>query len=81
VASHKGASLVHDVLADGDKVALRGTFQGVHRGEFQGTVTGRAVVVPLMLIYCIAAGKIAEHWMNADLLSLFQQLGKVPVPA
>lgn len=73
---------IHDLLADGDKVALRGTFRGVHRGEFQGIApTGRAVEVPLMLIYRIAGGRIAEHWMNADVLSLLQQLGAAPVPA
>ncbi len=73
---------VHDVLADGDRVALRGTFRGTQRGDFQGLApTGRAVSVPLMLIYRIAGGKIAEHWMNADVLSLLQQLGAVPVPA
>ncbi len=73
---------VHDILADGDKVALRGTFRGVHRGEFQGMApTGRTVAVPLMLIYRIAGGRIAEHWMNADVLGLLQQLGAAPVPA
>jgi predicted ester cyclase len=73
---------VHDILADGDKVALRGTFRGVHRGEFQSMApTGRTVAVPLMLIYRIAGGRIAEHWMNADALGLLQQLGAAPVPA
>ena len=73
---------VHDILADGDRVAVRGTFRGVHRGEFQGIApTGRAVSVPLMLIYRIADGRIAEHWMSADSLSLLQQLGAAPVPA
>ena len=73
---------VHDLLADGDRVALRGTFRSVHRGDFQGIApTGRAVSVPLMLFYRVADGKIAEHWMNADTLGLLQQLGAVPVPA
>ncbi len=73
---------VHDILADGDRVAVRGTFRGVHRGEFQGIApTGRVVSVPLMLIYRIADGRIAEHWMSADSLSLLQQLGAAPVPA
>ncbi|HZQ38516.1 MAG TPA: ester cyclase [Dehalococcoidia bacterium] len=73
---------VHDLLADDDRVALRGTFRGVQRGEFQGIApTGRTVSVSLILIYRIAGGKIVEHWMNADVLGLLQQLGATPVPA
>jgi predicted ester cyclase len=73
---------VHDILADGDKVALRATFRGMHRGDFQGiSATGREVSTPLTIIYRIQDGKIAEHWLNADVLSLLQQLGAMPVPA
>lgn len=71
-----------DMVAEGDKVALRATFRGVHRGEFMGVPpTGKQVAIALMLIYRIADGKIVEHWMNADALSLMQQIGALPVPA
>jgi predicted ester cyclase len=82
-ASFPGYGLeTHDILADGDKVALRATFHGVHRGDFQGIApTGREVSAPLMIIYRIENGKIAEHWLNADVMSLLQQLGAAPVPA
>lgn len=73
---------VEDTLVDGDKVALRATFRGVQRGEFQGIApTNREVRVPLIIIYRIEGGKIVEHWMNADLLGLMQQLGAAPTPA
>ena len=73
---------VQDIVAEGDKVAVRAIFSGVHQGEFQGMpATGRQVSLPVMLIYRIAGGKIAEFWMGADSLSLLQQLGAVPVPA
>jgi predicted ester cyclase len=73
---------VHDVLADGDRVALRATFRGLHSGDFQGIPpTGREVSAPLTIIYRIQDRKIAEHWLNADVLSLLQQLGAAPVPA
>jgi predicted ester cyclase len=50
-----------------DLVAMRGTLQGVHRGTFAGIpATGRFVSAPLMIIYRIAAGRIAEHWMPFD---------------
>ena len=37
--------------------------------------------LPVMLMYRIQDGKIAQFWMSADSLSLLQQLGAVPVPA
>jgi predicted ester cyclase len=73
---------VNDMVAEDNKVAIRATFHGVHRGEFQGIPpTGREISVPLMLIYRIAGDKIVEHWLNADSLGLLQQLGAVPVLA
>lgn len=71
--------IADDMVAEGDKVAVRTTFKGVHKGEFFGVApTGKDVTMPIMLIYRIAGGKIAEHWMNADLLGLMQQLGAAP---
>ena len=73
---------VEDMVAEGDKVALRALFSGVHQDEFQGIpATAREVSLPVMLMYRIQDGKIAQFWMSADSLSLLQQLGAVPVPA
>jgi predicted ester cyclase len=71
-----------EIVAEGDMVSLRAIFSGVHQDEFQGIpATGREVSLPVMLMYRIADGKIAQFWMSADSLSLLQQLGAVPVPA
>jgi predicted ester cyclase len=73
--------LADDLVADGDKVAVRATFRGKQADTFQGIpATGRDVNISLMLIYRIANGRIVEHWMNADSLSLLQQLGAIPAP-
>ena len=73
---------LEETVAEGDMVALRAVFSGVHRDEFLGLpATGREVNLPVMLMYRIANGKIAQFWMSADSLSLLQQLGAVPVPA
>ncbi len=70
-----------DIIAENDKLVLRGTFKGVHRGSFQGIApTGREVSLPLVVIYRLQDGKIAEHWLSADMLSLMQQLGATPAP-
>ena len=73
---------LEDIVAEGDKVAVRATFSGVHQDEFLGiAATGREVNLPVMLMYRIEDGKIAQFWMGVDSLSLLQQLGAVPVPA
>jgi predicted ester cyclase len=71
--------IAEDMVAEDDKVAVRATFRGTQTGEFFGIpATGKEVTVSLMLIYRIANGKIVEHWMNADQLSLMQQLEAIP---
>ncbi len=70
-----------DQIAEGDKVALRMTFRGTHRGEFQGIPpTGREITVTAIVIDRIENGKLAEHWSQFDALSLMQQLGVIPAP-
>jgi predicted ester cyclase len=73
---------VDDLVAEGDKVAVRSTFTGTHRGELMGVApTGKPVSIGLLLIYRIAGGKIVEHWMQADTLGILQQIGAMPAPA
>ena len=67
--------IADDLVAEGDVVALRGTFQGVHGGAFAGIeATGRSVSANLMLFYRIADGRIAQHWMQFDVASVITQL-------
>jgi predicted ester cyclase len=65
----------HQVVAEDDIVAVRGTVQGVHKGEFAGIApTGKQVSVDLMIFYRVNDGRIAEHWMQWDLKGLLDQL-------
>lgn len=67
--------IVEDMIADGDKVALHGTVRGRHGGEFLGLApTGRWVEMPVVAIYRIENGRIAEFWAQGDTLALMQQL-------
>jgi steroid delta-isomerase-like uncharacterized protein len=64
-----------DMLAEGDKVAVRCVFKGTHRGAFAGIeATGKSVSAGLIIIYAVKAGRIADHWMQFDLFTLMQQL-------
>jgi len=66
---------VEDVVAADDKVAVRISFHGTHRGEFQGfPATGREVHYVSHEIYRVANGLFAEEWICSDNASLFRQL-------
>ena len=74
-------TVTDDMIADGDKVAARFTFHGTQTGNFQGIPpTGKVVTVGGMAIWRIAGGKIAEHWVQFDVLGMMQQLGVIPAP-
>jgi predicted ester cyclase len=67
--------LADDLIAEGDLVAMRGVFRGVHRGAFAGIeATGKSVSAGLMIMYRINGGRIVEHWMQFDLPALIGQL-------
>lgn len=67
------------IIEEGDHVAFRATFRAIHTGEFQGTpATGREVAVSGFEWMRFAAGKVAEHWMVQDGMSLLRQLGALP---
>jgi predicted ester cyclase len=72
---------VDDMIAEGEKVAIRHSLHGTHQGEFQGILpTGKQVTVSAIGILRVVNGEIAESWLNADFLGLMQQLGVVPPP-
>jgi predicted ester cyclase len=67
--------VVDQMIAEGDLVALRGTFRGTHRGPFAGIqATGCQASAGLMIFYRIQGGRIVEHWMQFDTAGLIAQL-------
>ncbi len=72
---------VEDMIAEGDKVVDRLTWQATHQGELMGIPpTGNSVTVTEMHISRIADGKIVERWGQGDNLGLTQLPGVVPLP-
>lgn len=68
--------IAEDIIAEGNKVAVRAVVRGVHEGEFQGIMpTGMEVSISVMLIYVVENDKIVDHWMVADEFALMQQIG------
>lgn len=73
---------LHDLVADGDKVAIRATAHGVHDVDTLGFApTGRPYAMPTMHFYRAEGGLLAEHWGVRDELSVLWQVGALPPPA
>ena len=54
---------IDDLIAEGDKVVVRSTFSGTHKGEFMGiTPTGKKITTTAINIYRITDGKLIEEW-------------------
>ena len=72
---------VEDMIAEGDKVAVRIASRGTHKGELMGiAATGRTVTINEQHWVRFATGKITEHWGVEDNLGMMQQLGVVQAP-
>jgi steroid delta-isomerase-like uncharacterized protein len=73
-------AVIHDQIAEGDKVVTRKVFHGTHRGELMGIPpTGREVQIEVIDIVRVEGGQIVEHWNVVDRLGLLQQLGALDV--
>ena len=66
---------IDDMIAEGDKVTVRFTLNGTHRGEFMGVpATGKSVSIPALALLRFEDGKVAELWGEFNGLGVMQQL-------
>ena len=73
--------VVEDMIAEGDKVAVRYTLEGTHEGELFGVPpTGQRLSIKSISVERVSDGKIREHWRITDTLDMMQQLGVIPAP-
>ena len=71
---------IDDIIAEGDKVAVRMTQSGTHTGTIRGIPpTGKRFSAEYVHWFRLADGKVAELWALTDHLSRLQQLGLMPV--
>lgn len=74
-----GHETIEDVIAEGDRVVLRGIIHGTQRGAYLGIPpTGKPIHMTSVFIFRLAEGKIVEDWGEADTLGMMQQLGALP---
>src|SRR5579859_7499786 len=67
---------LHDVIVDGDRVAVRWTLRGTHTGPFiDMPATGRPVEFDGVDLYAMRDGRMAAHWNVVGLWAFYQQVG------
>jgi steroid delta-isomerase-like uncharacterized protein len=75
---------IEDLIAEGDKVVMRCTLTATHQGQFPGFLemppTGKSICQRQIHILRVQDGKVAEHWVVRDDLTMMQQLGVIPQP-
>jgi steroid delta-isomerase-like uncharacterized protein len=70
---------IEELIAEGDKVVLRGKGHGTHKGAFMGMpATNKTVNIDEIHIVSVENGKITAHWAVFDRLKMLQQLGVIP---
>ena len=68
--------VIEDVLAEGNKVAVKLNQNGTHKSEFEGIpATGTRATLPAMHLVTIVDGKIIDWFAIEDYLGLYVQLG------
>lgn len=72
-----GTHVIHDLIAEGDRVVVRVSGTGTQTGEFKGIKpTGKKAEMTGIVIYRIEEGKIVERWAQHNFLGfVMQQLG------
>jgi predicted ester cyclase len=66
------------IVSDGDLVAVNLTGRGTHERTFQGVPpTGRQWAATCSAFYRVTDGRIADSWVNWDLLAILEQVGGV----
>ena len=69
---------IEELIAEGDTVVLRGVDLATQNRAFGGwPATGKGISISARYICRFVNGKIAEAWMEADLLGFYQQIGAI----
>jgi steroid delta-isomerase-like uncharacterized protein len=69
---------IADIIAEGDRVAVRATGRGTPTRDFFGIpAAARRLEVSWIAIYRVEGSKIAERWSEADWLGVLRQAGVI----
>lgn len=69
---------IDEIMVADDKVIVRYTGHGTHKGEYEGMrPTNKEFRVTGIAIYKLVNGKISEMWVSWDRLGLLEQIGEI----
>jgi steroid delta-isomerase-like uncharacterized protein len=69
---------IEEIIAEGDKVAVRARWRGTHSIEFRGIPASHKLVeFTGMVFWRITEGKIRERWASVDLLGPLKEAAGV----
>ncbi len=72
---------IEDLIAEADRVTLRVTIRGAHKGTFLSIPpTGKSITVCGLDVVRIENGRFVEHWGGPDTFDILRQLGAVVRP-
>jgi len=70
---------MQQLVAEGDRVAGLATYSGTQTGPMGDIpATGKAVEAPVLAMFRIEEGRIAELWVVWDNVAMLTQLGQFP---
>jgi steroid delta-isomerase-like uncharacterized protein len=70
---------IEDMIAEGDRVAVRLTSSATHTGELMGMPpSGKRYEIGEIHIFRVRDGRVSEHWHQADFMGMMKQLGATP---
>jgi len=70
--------IADDIIAEGNKVTVRFHVTAQHKGELFGqSPTGNKVNFEGIIIYELEGNKIVNHWIQADSVTLMQQISSM----
>jgi len=73
---------LHEIFGDGELVAVRASYRGTQSGPMGPfPPSGREVDLPLLTVFRLEEGKVAEFWIEWDNLVILKQIGAWPPPA
>jgi steroid delta-isomerase-like uncharacterized protein len=70
---------IDDMIAEGDRVAVRLTAEATQVGEFMRMPpSGKTYSISEIHIFRVGGGKVTEHWHQLDQMGMMTQLGAMP---
>jgi len=72
---------IHDLIGEGDKVVVRWTAVGTHKGPLMGAkATGKRPSISGITVTEFRNGRCFRAWSEWDSLHLLQEVGVLPIP-